>query len=125
MKTRGFLAIALMLSSLGAVAQSSARAAGLFEPLGEEFQINSYTSSSQFVPRVAASANGVFVTVWESFGQDGDDSGVFGQRHDGAGRAIGTEFQVNSYTTGYQRFPAAAAAAHRNFAVAITFNEAR
>jgi hypothetical protein len=47
--------------------------------------------------------------VWESFGQDGSYDGVFGQRYDSTGTALGSEFQVNTYTTGSQVSPATAA----------------
>jgi hypothetical protein len=44
-----------------------------------------------------------FVVVWErAYAADGDGSGVFGQRFDSTGAPRGTEFQVNSYTPGYE-----------------------
>jgi hypothetical protein len=55
--------------------------------------------------------------VWESFGQDGDSAGIFGQRYDVGGRALDEEFQINSYTTGTQRFPSVAMDAGGNFVV--------
>jgi hypothetical protein len=71
-------------------------------PLGAEFGVNSYTTSFQFRPRIASDRKGNFVVVWSSFGQDGSYYGVFGQRYDASGARRGAEFQVNSYTTGYQ-----------------------
>jgi hypothetical protein len=50
-------------------------------PEGAEFRVNTYTSFDQMYPAVAASPDGDFVVVWQSFGQDGSDSGVFGQRY--------------------------------------------
>lgn len=70
--------------------------------LGAEFQVNEYTSGSQTCPAVAVAPDGSFVVVWTSDGQDGDSQGVFGQRFLNNGIADGTEFQVNSYTTGVQ-----------------------
>lgn len=88
-------------------------------PQGTEFQINSYTSGFQKAPAVAAATDGSFVVVWESyFSQDGSDHGVFGQRYDSAGKAQGTEFLVNSYTTGMQHAPAVAASADGTVVVA-------
>lgn len=86
-------------------------------PLGTEFQINSYTTSYQRSPAVAADGSGNFVVVWESAAQDGSTSGVFGQRFDSAGNPLGSEFQVNSYTTGYQSAPSVAADSLGNFVV--------
>jgi hypothetical protein len=57
------------------------------------------------------------VVVWNSRDQDGDDWGVFGQRYDADGVPLGGEFQVNTYTTGGQRFGAVAADADGNFVV--------
>jgi hypothetical protein len=85
--------------------------------LGAEFRVNSYTTSVQFSPRVAAGATGSFVVVWSSFGQDGDAYGIFGQRYDASGAPQGAEFRVNSHTTLSQTFPNVAADAAGNFVV--------
>ncbi len=91
-------------------------------PLGGEFQINSFTTGAQYRPAVASDASGNFVVVWQSLGQDGDLTGVFGQRFDAAGDPRGGEFQINSYTTGQQggdeEGPAVASDANGNFVVA-------
>jgi hypothetical protein len=86
-------------------------------PQGSEFRVNSYTTSNQFVPAVASDANGNFVVVWLSDGQDGSSYGIFGQRFDASGAPQGSEFQVNSYTTNGQSVPAVAADASGNFVV--------
>jgi hypothetical protein len=39
---------------------------------GGEFQVNTYTTGSQSDPAVAAAADGAFVVVWESWGQEYD-----------------------------------------------------
>ncbi len=70
-------------------------------PLGDEFQINTYTLYSQEAPSVAMDAGGNFVVAWAS-GQDGDGYGVFGRRFANSGAALGTEFQINTYTAGDQ-----------------------
>ena len=46
------------------------------------------------------------MVVWHSYAQDGFYYGVFGQRFDTGGIPLGGEFQVNSFTTFYQRIPA-------------------
>ncbi len=85
---------------------------------GTEFLVNSFTVGLQRNPAVSAAADGAFIVVWESDSQDGDGFGVFGQRHDSAGQAVGAEFQVNRFTPGAQRFPAIAAGSDGNFVVA-------
>jgi hypothetical protein len=84
---------------------------------GSEFRVNSYTTGHQYGASVASAADGRFVVVWTSFGQDGSFYGVFGQRYDSAGSPSGSEFRVNSYTTGHQRLPSVASAADGRFVV--------
>jgi hypothetical protein len=90
-------------------------AAGL--PQGPEFPVNSYTTSAQRFPAVASDANGNFVVVWESSGQDGSGAGVFGQRFHAFGLPLESEFQINSFTTNFQRRPAVASDANGDFVV--------
>ena len=74
---------------------------------GSEFQINQYTTGSQSIPAVAMAPDGSFMVVWESFGQDGEGDGVFAREYDAVGTA-GSEFGVNTYTTGSQAAPVVA-----------------
>lgn len=85
---------------------------------GSEFRVNTYTSATQMVPAVVRSSSGSFLVVWASDGQDGSDYGIFGQRFDAAGLPSGSEFRVNTYTTGNQFAPTAAADGAGNFIVA-------
>lgn len=78
-------------------------------PAGSEFVVNTYTPLAQEAPAVAATADGGFVVVWQSNGQDGNGTGIFGQRFANTGAPAGTEFQVNTYLTGYQGSPDVAA----------------
>jgi hypothetical protein len=73
--------------------------------LGAEFQINAHTSNAQRRPVVATSPDGGFVVAWQSYLQDGSNYGVFARRFDSSGTPVGVEFQVNSFTTGYQNRP--------------------
>ena len=86
-------------------------------PLGTEFRVNSYTTSVQRRAAVAAAANGSFVVVWASGGQDGSSEGIFGQRFSAAGVPQGAEFLVNSHTTLIQTYPALALDTNGNFVV--------
>ena len=76
--------------------------------VGPEFQVNTYTTSYQQSPRVVRGSSGEFVVVWQSFGPDGSNFGIFGQRFDASRTPVGGEFQLNSYTTNGQSAPAAA-----------------
>ena len=86
-------------------------------PRGTEFQVNTYTDYSQSNPSVACDAAGEFVVVWDGGEQDGDGYGIFGQRIDSTGAKAGSEFRVNTYTTGTQQLPAVAAAEDGDFVV--------
>jgi hypothetical protein len=86
-------------------------------PLGPEFRHNTYTTSTQLRPAVTADASGNFVVVWRSFGQDGSNYGVFGQRYLSSGAPLGAEFRVNTYTTNSQFRPAVASDGSGSFVV--------
>ena len=90
------------------------------DPLGDQFQVNTYTTDSQDKPIVAADADGNFVVVWESRGSSGTDTSstsVQAQRYDASGTTAGGEFQVNLYTTSTQETPDVAMDAQGNFVV--------
>ena len=86
---------------------------------GGEFQVNTYTTGAQNIPAVATDGAGNFVVVWQSAGGAGSDSGdsIQGQRFDSTGAAQGGQFQINSYMTSTQSYPAVATAAAGNFVV--------
>jgi hypothetical protein len=88
-------------------------------PQGAEFQVNTYTPSSQGYSSVAMDTEGDFVITWNSY-QDGgypDGWGVYAQRYNAEGVAQGEEFRVNSYTTGGQGPAAVAMDADGDFCV--------
>jgi hypothetical protein len=86
-------------------------------PLGSELAVNSYTTGDQQLPSVSCTNAGDFIVVWESNGQDGDDYGVIGQRFDGDGAAVGSEFQINTATADRQRAAATCSDSAGNFVV--------
>jgi Dockerin type I domain len=85
---------------------------------GAEFRANTYTIGNQVSPAVAMDQNGDFVVAWLSGGQDGSDYGVFAQRYNAAGATQGTEFRVNTYTSGRQIAARVAMDQTGNFVVA-------
>lgn len=85
---------------------------------GSEFRVNSFTAQQQSNPSVAMDADGNFVVVWDSVGQDGSAGGVYAQRFDAAGRARGGEFPVNAWTPDHQGRPSVAMDARGNFVIA-------
>jgi hypothetical protein len=87
-------------------------------PQGSEFRLNAYTPGQQARPAVTYEPNGSFVVVWDGYSQDGDRFGIFGRRFNASGTPLGSEFQVNSYTTNSQNRPAVAADPNGGFVVA-------
>jgi hypothetical protein len=87
---------------------------------GGQFQVNTYTTGSQATPSVTVTAAGDFVVAWHSLGSSGGDNSfnsIQGQRYASDGSAQGGEFQINSYTTGYQVFPSISSDADGDFVV--------
>ena len=78
-----------------------------FDPAGNrdgaEFQANAYTLGCQSAPVPLPFVDGEgFVVLWESDGQDGDESGVFAQPFTSDDERDGEELQINTFTLGSQ-----------------------
>ncbi|OQW33699.1 MAG: hypothetical protein A4C66_04015, partial [Nitrospira sp. HN-bin3] len=87
-------------------------------PVSSAFQINQYTTGVQQYSIVRADANGNFVVVWESQGQDGSGNGVYMRRFAADGTALGNEVAVTTQTAGDQYGPVLAMDRYGNFVVA-------
>jgi len=79
---------------------------------GTEFQVNVYTTQNQQRPAVAMDRGGRFVVAWTNYSYDDvldvEDDDIAARAFDDAGAPLGTEFQVNSYTTEPASDPAVA-----------------
>ncbi|RAU19968.1 RTX toxin, partial [Paramagnetospirillum kuznetsovii] len=73
--------------------------------IGGEFLINTTTAGDQYQPSVTGLADGSFVATWQSYGQDGNGFGVYGQHFDANGSKIGGEFLINTTTASDQYQP--------------------
>ncbi len=71
--------------------------------VGGEFRVNTATSGSQSQPDVAMSNDGSFVVTWQS--KDADEVGIYFQRYDASGTAIGGEVQANTAESWRQENP--------------------
>ncbi len=95
-------------------------------PIGNDFQVNSYTTYYQTQASVALDPSGDFVVAWRSGyyydvnGQDGSSGGIFARRFAADGTPAGSEFQVNTFTTGYQYGASLASASSGDFVVVWT-----
>jgi hypothetical protein len=95
-------------------------AGSLATSLGSETLVNTTTNNLQRTHEgaqaVATDANGNFVIVWSGNGT-GDADGIFAQRYNALGVPQGSEFRVNTTTTGVQTSPAVAMDADGDFVI--------
>jgi hypothetical protein len=85
-------------------------------PLGPEFQVNTYTTFMQNVPEVSVAGGGGFVVTWVDAGS-GSDADIYARRYASSGSPLGTEFRVNTFTSGLQSHPVVAADSAGNFVI--------
>ena len=86
--------------------------------IGEsEFVVNSTTSNNQDSQSITPLLDGGFLIVWESNGQDGDQEGIYFQRYDAAGNAVGSETAVNTTTIDGQTDPEVSALTNGGFVI--------
>src|SRR5262245_19685193 len=91
-------------------------------PVGGEFQANTTVAGQTYEARATALGDGGFVIAWSSNNQDGSGFGIYAQRYAADGTALGTEFRVNTFTTGDQVEPAVTALAGGGFVVTWSSN---
>ena len=87
-------------------------------PLGVEFAVNEFTTSTQSFPAAAIDAAGAFVVVWQSFSEDGSGFSVVGRRFAANGTPLAGDFVVNTTTSGNQTAPVVATTGDGAFVVA-------
>ncbi len=85
--------------------------------LGEQLRVNATVADVQAYPSVGMDDAGNAVVAWSSRGQDGDGWGIFSQRFDSNGAAVGGEVQVNETSAGSQHRPAVAMAGSGAFSI--------
>jgi hypothetical protein len=76
-------------------------------PAGGEFRVNTFTPGFQASAYAAMEPDGDFIVLWTS-DQLGSSVEAYGQRYSAGGIRRGSEFLVNTYTTGLQRAAGAA-----------------
>ena len=91
--------------------------------LGAQVQVNTYVTSLQFDAVVGMDSTGDFIVVWNSSGSSGTDTSgpsIQGRRYNSDGSAMGPEFQINTYTTGFQDTPSVGMDSDGDFVVVWT-----
>ncbi len=86
---------------------------------GNEFLVNSQTANIQWQPAISSLSNGNFAVVWETYdsAQDGSGRAIKAQIFSSSGARIGSEFLVNSVTSGNQVGPDVTSLADGRFLV--------
>ena len=77
--------------------------------LGVEFVVNSEPVDDQQYASIDSADGVTWIAVWQSRNQDSGGHGVYAQRFDTTGAAIGVEARINAFVEGDQRFPQVAA----------------
>ena len=87
-------------------------------PLAAATRSNTYTTLQQENPTVGGLADGGFVVTWQSMNQDGSGLGIYLQRYNANGVAVGSETRVNSTVSDNQTSPTIAALNDGGYVVA-------
>jgi RTX calcium-binding nonapeptide repeat (4 copies) len=85
--------------------------------IGQETRVNTYLTDSQNYASVVGLSDGGYVVIWQSWYQDGSRDGIYGQRYDGAGVAVGGEFKVSTTSWDDQSYADIAALPNGGFVV--------
>ena len=88
-------------------------------PLDEQILVNTTIKGPQTYPQVAINNVAEFVIVWENAPDpNSTERDIFAQRFNNFGEPLGSEFQVNTFAEGDQRYPVAALGGDGNFVTA-------
>jgi len=66
--------------------------------VGSEFQVNTWIAGEQSRPAIVTWPDGTYGIGWQSANEDGSGLGIFLQRYDSQGVAVGKWFQANTCT---------------------------
>ena len=112
LQSGGFVVAWLDMSATGADSSISAIKAQLFDSagnkIGGEFLVNTTTAGAQENVALATLDSGEFVATWTDYSLGFGDANVRGQVFTAGGVKVGSEFIVNSTTTGSQAVPTVA-----------------
>ena len=87
---------------------------------GYEFIVNTTKTGNQISAAVSALADGGYVVVWDSVGQDGSGDGIYFQRFDAKNNTVGAETRANTTTTNNQYLPDVVGLKNGNFVISWT-----
>jgi len=88
------------------------------EAVGDDVQVNNWTTGQQSSAAITALEDGGWVVVWVDSAQSSSD--IYSRRYDSDGNAVGDEWQVNVYGTGEQVEPAVTALSDGGYVITWT-----
>merc|ERR1712178_116058 len=80
------------------------------------------TTGVQWLPSVGTFSDGKFVVAWDRFGQDGSESGGYGQMYNADGTRLNSEFLVNTHISNKQELPSVGTLSDGKFVVVWSSN---
>ena len=90
-----------------------------YDKIIDDYLANNYTSDNQQNPSIYALSNTTIAVAWESYGQDGNEYGVYAKVFNAiTGVNLTQEFQINYETNNYQQATSICALTKDTFAVA-------
>ena len=92
-------------------------------PIGSEVRVNTTIVNDQIDQAITALTDGGWVTSWSSLDQDGSYWGIYQQRFNKDGIAIGAEVRVNTTVDNFQTNSAVTALANGGWVVSWTSND--
>ncbi len=95
------------------------------QPIGTQTRLNTYLTGNQEYCLARVDAEGNFVAVWESDGQDGSGMGIYGRRFDKNLNPLGGEFAITTNTVGNQFEPQVAVTDNGRFFIVWSDNNNR
>ncbi|MBJ6127140.1 calcium-binding protein [Microvirga splendida] len=93
------------------------------DKLGNEVRVNTTTVNSQLGAQSISLSDGGWVVTWSSYDQDGDMFGIYQQRYDAVGQAVGGEIRVNTTAYNDQHLSSATALPDGGWVVTWTAND--
>jgi hypothetical protein len=95
------------------------------QSIGSQTKINTYVTGTQEYVNARVDAQGNFIAVWESAGQDGSGMGMYGRRFDKNFNPISGEFAITTNTTNDQFEPQIAVEPSGRFIIVWSDNNNR
>ncbi|MCC6573531.1 MAG: hypothetical protein IT462_07045 [Planctomycetes bacterium] len=109
--------LGMRLCQVAVACALAAGVAAMSAPVRAQDGVSEAEAFNQSRPAIACDADGDYVVVWQSYGQDGNGDGVYARRYSSIGTPQSNEFRVNQTTADNQDAPTVAMDASGDFVV--------